>query len=169
MNLVLKAIQFADKKHEGQTRKGSGDKYITHPVAVSYLVASYKKSKHLDELLAAAVLHDTIEDTDTTFVEIAIQFTPLIAGLVQELTNDEESLKLLGKLEYQKRKLCGISSYGLVIKLADRLHNVSDQPSSKMVTDTIELMKHLIAERQLSKTHSKMITEILSICYEKTL
>lgn len=169
MNIVLKAIQFADKKHEGQTRKGSGEKYITHPVAVSYLVASYKKSKRLDELLAAAILHDTLEDTDTTFVEIAIEFTPLIAGLVYELTNDEVSLKKLGKLEYHKRKLCGISSYGLVIKLADRLHNVSDHPTAKMVIDTIELMQHLVSERKLSKTHSKMITEILSICYEKTL
>lgn len=57
MNLVLKAIKFADLKHEGQVRKGSGEKYVTHPVAVSYLVSVYKQSKRLDELIVAAILH----------------------------------------------------------------------------------------------------------------
>lgn len=164
MNLVLKALQFADRKHEGQVRRGSGDKYITHPVAVSYLVASYKKSKHLNELLAASLLHDTLEDTDTTFVELAVEFTPLVAGLVQELTNDESQIKSLGKLEYHKRKLCGISSYGLIIKLADRIHNVSDMPTAKMVCDTIQLMLHLIDNRKVSKTHREMINEIIRLC-----
>ena len=81
-NLIFKAIQFATKKHKGQFRKVSNSEYISHPVAVSYLVASFKKSKNLDELICACLLHDTLEDTDTDFVELAKEFTPLIASLV---------------------------------------------------------------------------------------
>lgn len=164
MNLVLKAIKFADLKHEGQVRKGSGEKYVTHPVAVSYLVSAYKQSKRLDELIVAAILHDTLEDTDTTFVELATEFTPLVASLVLELTNDPHQIEILGKLEYQTRKMIGMSSYGLVIKLADRLHNISDQPTEKMVADTLKLMEALLLRRKLSDTHINLIDEILSIC-----
>lgn len=168
MNLVLKALNFAKEKHLGQFRKVSGEEYISHPVAVSYIVASYKKSECLDELLAASLLHDTLEDTDTTFVELATEFTPLVAGLVQELTNDPEKIKKLGKAEYQKVKLVGISSYGLIIKLADRLHNISDSPTPKMVNDTQALMNHLVVERKLSKTHQKMVAEITRVCMNFT-
>jgi (p)ppGpp synthase/HD superfamily hydrolase len=131
---------------------------------VSYLVASYKKSKHLEELIVASMLHDTIEDTDATFIEIATTFTPLVASLVLELSNDSEQIKTMGKLEYQKKKTVGMSSYGLLIKLADRLHNVSDQPSVKMISDTIELIDNLKKNRKLSKTRKLIIVDILKIC-----
>lgn len=167
MNLVLKALQFAMVKHEGQTRRGSGDAYVSHPLAVSYLVAGYKISKKIDEILAASLLHDTIEDTETTFLEIATEFTPLVAGLVMELTNDESQIAKLGKLEYQKKKLCGISSYGLVIKLADRLHNVSDNPTKKMLVDTLELVAYVSESRKLSKTQKRMIDDIVGVCNAK--
>jgi (p)ppGpp synthase/HD superfamily hydrolase len=164
MTLILKALNFSKEKHQGQIRKGSGVEYVTHPIAVSYLVASYKKSKHLEELIVASMLHDTIEDTDATFIEIATTFTPLVASLVLELSNDSEQIKTMGKLEYQKKKTVGMSSYGLLIKLADRLHNVSDQPSVKMISDTIELIDNLKKNRKLSKTHKLIIVDILKIC-----
>ena len=167
MNLVLKALQFAMKKHDGQVRRGTGDAYVSHPLAVSYLVAGYKTSKKIDEILAASLLHDTLEDTETTFLELATEFTPLVAGLVVELTNDEFQLSKMGKLEYQKKKLCGISSYGLVIKLADRLHNVSDNPTKKMLEDTLVLVKYVSANRKLSKTQKQIIEDIVSTCKSK--
>ena len=165
--MILKALNFSKRKHHGQVRKGSGAAYVTHPVAVSYLVAAYKRSKHLEELLTAAILHDTLEDTNTTFIEIASNFTPLVASLVLELSNDPVLIKKIGKLEYQKKKMTGMSSYGLIIKLADRLHNMSDHPSAKMVTDTIELLDYLKKNRKLSKTHREMVIDIIKICSEK--
>jgi hypothetical protein len=57
-----------------------------------------------------------------------------------------------------------MSSYGLLIKLADRLHNVSDQPSVKMISDTIELIDNLKKNRKLSKTRKLIIVDILKIC-----
>ncbi len=166
MTMLLKALSFSKRKHHGQVRKGSGAAYVTHPVAVSYLVAAYKRSKHLDELLAAAILHDTLEDTNTTFVEIASNFTPLVASLVLELSNDPVQIRKIGKLEYQKKKIAGMSSYGLIIKLADRLHNISDHPSAKMITDTVELLEFLKKNRKLTKTHKAMVVDILKLCNE---
>ena len=133
---------------------------MTHTIAVSYLVGKYKTSKKLEHLIIAAILHDTLEDTDTSFIELVEEFGPLVASLVLELTNDPEQIKKLGKLEYQKRKCLGISSYALVIKLCDRLHNISDQPTDKMVVDTSELLNFLKKNRKLSKTHKEIIKEI---------
>jgi len=69
MSKILSAIEWANKKHEGQTRKGSGVPYITHPIAVSYILASFKKSKKIEDLIIAAIAHDTLEDNKATFNE----------------------------------------------------------------------------------------------------
>ena len=165
MRLIIDAFDFAKEKHAGQVRKGSGDAYLTHPVSVSYIVARYKISKHLEELLAAAYLHDTLEDTATTFAELAARFGPMVASIVYELTNDEMEIKLIGKKAYQKKKMVGMSSYALILKLADRMHNISDQPTMKMVDDTLEIMQHLLTARKLTKTHTLMVNDIIAECY----
>jgi guanosine-3',5'-bis(diphosphate) 3'-pyrophosphohydrolase len=167
--MVLKAIQFATAKHEGQLRRGSGEPYIVHPIMVSYLLAQYKQSKNIEELICASLLHDTLEDTETTFSEIAENFSPLVASLVLELTSDEALIKELGKNEYLKIKLCGISNYALVIKLADRLANISDQPSDKMVQDTIALLKHLKSNRKLTATQASISRDIICKCNDITI
>lgn len=166
MELVLKALQFAQEKHAGQTRKVSKLPYVTHTIAVSYIVAAFKRSKKLEYLLVASILHDVLEDTDATFEELAGKFGPLVASLVFELTNDEDEIDRVGKLVYHKKKLVGLSSWALVIKLADRLSNVMDNPSEKMVRETLELMTHLSCKRKLSGTHRKLVAEIVRVCEE---
>lgn len=161
---VLKALRFGIDRHQGQSRKFSGLPYITHPLSVSYVLAHYKQSEKLNELLAAAILHDILEDTDTNFEELAEMFSPLVASLVLELTSDKHVIKKIGKLEYLKKKLVGISSYALVIKLADRLDNISDSPTPGTIMDTIELIAHLRAHRVLSETQEKLCDEILHKC-----
>lgn len=165
MKHVLKALLYAEKMHKGQTRKVSGDPYITHPIAVSYIIPIYKKSKKLDEILAAAILHDVLEDTAASFISLAKEFTPLIASLVYELTNDPVEIAILGKLEYQKKKLAGISNYGLLIKLADRLHNISDSPSKKQIEETKDLISHIKSSRLLTKSHLAIISDIEELLY----
>lgn len=164
MKLVLKAIEFAINKHEGQFRKVSGEPYVVHPIATSYLLLKYKTSKHQEELITALVLHDTLEDTDTNFIEIATEFTPLVASIVLELTSDENEIAKVGKNEYLKRKLCGISNYALICKLLDRLNNISDFPKQSYIKDTIELMHHLIKNRKLTKTQKNIVDDILEKC-----
>lgn len=158
--LLIKAIQFAGEKHQGQTRKVSGLPYVIHPVAVAFLLANFKESKNLDELMTACLLHDTLEDTDTTFEELATEFTPLVATLVFDLTSDPDEIEKMGKNEYLKKKMLGMSSYALVIKLADRLSNIMDSPTDSYREDTADLLDTLEAERNLSESQISIIEEI---------
>lgn len=109
-------------------------------------------------------MHDALEDRRLSFEDIARDFSPFVASLVLELTNDEDEMRRIGKLEYQKKKLVGISSYALTVKLADRLHNLADHPTAKTVEQTVELLQYLAANRKLTKTQEAMAAEILSLC-----
>lgn len=157
---VLKAIEFATKKHNGQFRKVSNEPYITHPLKVSYLLPSFKKSKNMDDLLCAALLHDTLEDTETSFDEISFSFGPLVASLVYELTSDTVQIEKLGKKEYLTKKMLNMSSYGLTIKLVDRLANIMDNPTEKTKIDTKEILNILLEQRNLNKTQFKIVQTI---------
>lgn len=163
MMLVLKAFKYGELKHKGQVRKVSNEPYFSHPVKVSYLLASFKKSKKLEELLCVCLLHDTVEDTDATFEEIAREFTPLIASLVMELTSDREEIKKIGKVAYLKKKMVGMSSYALTLKLVDRLANMLDNPTEKSKVETKEILDHLVANRKVNSTQQRIIDEILKI------
>ena len=82
---IEKAIQFATKAHEGQTRKYTGEPYIVHPLAVMETIKTVEG--HTPEMLMAAVLHDTVEDCDVTLDQIAFHFGHCVADLVEELTD----------------------------------------------------------------------------------
>ena len=162
--MVLDALLFATEQHDGQVRRGTALPYITHPVAVSYIVAQFKRSRHLPDLVTAAILHDVLEDTETSFADLATRFTPLVASLVQELTSDAAEIARVGKREYLKSKMVGISSYALVIKLADRLHNISDRPTPKMVADTLEILAHVQTTRRLTAAQQRLVERITVAC-----
>jgi len=166
--LILKALKYATRKHRGQKRKASGAEYITHPILVSYLAANFKRSKALEVLVCAAILHDVVEDTGATYEEILRLFGIFVATLVFELTSDPVALKKLGKLEYLKIKMTGISSYALFLKLCDRLGNLMDNPSASMLMDTPLILAHLKKQRRLTKSHQAVITEIERVIAERT-
>ncbi len=162
--MVLDALLFATEQHDGQVRRSTDLPYITHPIAVSYIVAQFKRSRHLPELVTAAILHDVLEDTPATFVELSERFTPLVSSLVHELTSDTAEIARVGKLEYLKSKMTGMSSYALVIKLADRLHNISDRPTPKMVSDTLDILAHIQKSRRLTVTQKRLVERITVAC-----
>ena len=162
--MVLDALLFAIEQHDGQVRRGTDLPYITNRIAVSYIVAQFKRSRHLPELVTAAILHDVLEDTETSFADLATRFTPLVASLVHELTSDTAEIARVGKLEYLKSKMVGMSSYTLVIKLADRLHNISDRPTPKMVSDTLDILAHIQKARRLTATQQHLAERILAAC-----
>lgn len=164
--LVIKAINFAAEKHKGQERRESGLPYVTHPIIVSHLIAKYKgSSKHLEELQCAALLHDTLEDTQCTYKEIEREFGPLVASLVMELTSDDESIATLGKNEYLKLKMVKMSKYAFILKLIDRFSNIVDKPSDKYMKETFELMGYLKENRDdLSTRQIKIIDDITRLC-----
>ena len=164
--LTKKAVAYAIEKHKGQFRKGSGLPYITHPIEVYSIVKKYKDSRELDSLCAAALLHDVIEDCNTTTKEIEKEFNPLVASLVDELTNNEEEIKKISKSKYMLRKVMNLTSWALVIKLADMMANMSDQPRKKAVLRTKMILGELMEKRKMSKTQWRMCFEIERIINE---
>ena len=157
------ALAYATQAHAGQTRSG-GDPYITHPMRVADHIRKYKQSHNLDALISAAYLHDTIEDTDTTQEILHDLFGGLVASLVKELTSDPAQIKKMGKKHYLAHKMAAMSSYGLVIKLADRLDNVKDITTAKTpewrhkyAQETAHILDYIEKTRALSGTHNKLI------------
>lgn len=159
------ALQYAQEKHKGQTRR-DGTAYINHPIRVANHVILAKQSHKFDDLVIASYLHDAIEDTDATYEEIKDLFGELVANLVQELTSDKNEVKRLGKTVYLKQKMVEMSSWALVIKLADRLDNVSDllyadeKFRKKYIKETMEIINFLKLKRVLTETHKKFILSI---------
>ena len=161
---VKQALDYATQAHAGQTRSG-GAPYISHPVRVANIIQQFKSSHNIDALIAAAYLHDTIEDTDTTHEALHDLFGGLVASLVLELTSDLEQIKRLGKKDYLARKMAhDMSSYALVIKLADRLDNVTDIATAKDAkwrarykAETEHIMNYIEQNRVLSGTHQKLV------------
>ena len=157
------ALQYATQAHAGQTRAG-GAPYISHPISVADSIKQYTKSHNLDALISAALLHDTVEDTDTTHEALHDLFGGLVASLVQELTSDKEKIQQMGKADYLAQKMAAMSSYALVIKLADRLDNVQDIATAKTPewrakyrAETEKILDYIEKHRALSGTHQKLI------------
>ena len=160
------AARYAATAHTGQKRSG-GKPYISHPVRVANIVKKYKDSKQLNDILSAAFLHDTIEDTDTDEEQLSKMFGALVASLVKELTSDKDEIAKVGKTEYLADKMTNMSSWALVIKLADRLYNVSDIKVAKNPewrhryrTETETILDRIERDRVLSGTHKQLINLI---------
>jgi guanosine-3',5'-bis(diphosphate) 3'-pyrophosphohydrolase len=124
-NLLLKALSFAAYKHRHQVRKGSEPiPYINHPIALADLLVRTANVSD-PEIIAAALLHDTVEDTCTTAEELKAEFGPVISQLVAELTDD----KRLSKEERKRRQLehaSSLSPRARIVKLADKVCNLRD-------------------------------------------
>jgi len=144
-NLLEKALVFAFNKHKGQFRKVSNLPYFTHPLFVSFLIGKYVKKNQVRiiKLKILALLHDILEDTNTKFQELEDIFGKEIAENVQNLTNDKQLCNSLGKKEYLKYKILTMENDELLVKLIDRLHNVSDSPTNTYLIDTLEVMNFL--------------------------
>jgi guanosine-3',5'-bis(diphosphate) 3'-pyrophosphohydrolase len=129
---LLKALAFAADKHRRQRRKDSEETpYINHPIAVATVLAV--EGDVTDEAtLIAAILHDTVEDTETTFSELEKEFGAEITGLVRELTDDKSLLKAERKrLQVEHAPHCSVRAKQ--IKIADKICNVRDLTNSPPV------------------------------------
>ena len=121
---IVYAASFAAHKHRNQKRKGNQEPYINHPLGVARVLVEEGRIDHVDTL-AAALLHDTIEDTDTTQAELAEEFGERIAGIVAEVTDDKSLTKLVRK-QTQLTHATELSHEARLVKLADKLANLRD-------------------------------------------
>lgn len=123
--LILRAVAFAEKKHRGQPRRDKDKSpYIHHPIAAANILAN---EGGVDDpvVLAAALLHDTIEDTSATAEELRELFGEEVAAIVLEVTDDMS----LGKAERKRLQIehaAGISRKAKLVKLADKTANLRD-------------------------------------------
>lgn len=126
MNLVEKALIFATHAHEGQTRKDERTPYILHPVEVASIASSLTED---EEVLAACILHDTIEDTDTTEEDILREFGAKVCELVAGDTEEEaegvpREVSWYSRKEKSLKKLMNSDRNVKILWLSDKLSNM---------------------------------------------
>ncbi len=166
IEFIMKAYEFAEKKHRGQFRADGVTPYIDHPVRVARLIEKFKLSNHQDWLIAAALLHDTLEDTYTSYKELADEFGEVVASLVVELTTAKYVPKIVGKDVYLAQKMQFMSNYALDIKLADRLDNICDldgisqEKEKRIISETCFISRYLKEHRDLTNTQKILLSLI---------
>lgn len=124
-SLLLAAIHYASEKHKLQRRKGCLDiPYINHTIRVAYLLQETCR-EHDPVLLAAAVLHDVLEDTEADESELQYLFGEEVCSIVKEVT-DDMSLTYDERKRLQIKKAPGLSDKAKMIKIADKMANITD-------------------------------------------
>jgi GTP pyrophosphokinase len=144
LSIIERAYAVAEKAHQGQLRK-SGDPYITHPLAVTSILAELGMTP---DTLAAALLHDTVEDTPYSLESLTSDFGDEIAMLVDGVTKlDKVTYGEAAQAETVRKMVVAMARdiRVLVIKLADRLHNartwryVSEESAQRKARETLEI------------------------------
>ena len=170
LTLIRNAYDYAYKKHFSQKRI-TGDDYITHPLNVALILTTVNADC---EAIAAALLHDTIEDCDSTFEEIKTLFGENIAKIVDGVTKinrinfNSDSEQMAAN---QRKILVGLSSdvRVLIVKLADRLHNMrtlyvlSETKQKRKAKETLEILTPVAHRLGMYKLKSEL--EDLSLRY----
>jgi guanosine-3',5'-bis(diphosphate) 3'-pyrophosphohydrolase len=125
LKLLTKAISFSAKQHRQQKRKGAdGEPYINHPLEVLNLLVNVGNVED-ERILAAAVLHDTVEDTETSGEDITNLFGAEVCAMVLEVT-DDKSLPKDERKQKQIEHAAHLSFGAKQIKLADKISNIRD-------------------------------------------
>ncbi len=164
LSLIERAYQTAAKSHEGQFRK-SGEPYIIHPLCVGIILAELELDK---ESIAAGLLHDVIEDTDTTFADLEKEFGHEIAFLVDGVTKLTQINWDMEKIEIQAENLRKMflamakDIRVILVKLADRLHNMRTSQFWKPDTqirkarETLEIFSPIASRLGISKIKTEL-------------
>jgi GTP pyrophosphokinase len=167
-DLLNRAYVYAMKAH-GSQKRASGDPYFSHPLEVAAILTELRVD---DETIAAAMLHDTIEDTETTRSDIATRFGENIASLVDGLTKIKK-LDLVSKKAAQAENLrklllaVAADARVLLVKLADRLHNmrtlhyVPPDKRARIAEETLEIYAPLAGRIGMQE----MREELEDICF----
>jgi GTP pyrophosphokinase len=171
---LLRAYELADRKHAGQTRK-SGEPFINHPLTVAIILADYGMDAGT---IAAALLHDTVEDTDLTLDELRSEFGDEVANLTDGVTKLDR-LHFESQEEQQAatiRKMVVAMAADvrvLLIKLADRLHNLrtlwalSPEKQERVARETLEIYAPLAHRLGVQEIKHEMEDRCFAILYPK--
>ncbi|MCR2800847.1 bifunctional (p)ppGpp synthetase/guanosine-3',5'-bis(diphosphate) 3'-pyrophosphohydrolase [Microbacterium sp. zg-Y818] len=185
LSIVERAYAAADRAHAGQKRR-SGEPYITHPLAVAQILADLGLGPRA---IAAALLHDTVEDTDYRLDQLSADFGDEVAMLVDGVTKlDKVKYGDAAQAETVRKMIVAMSRdiRVLLIKLADRLHNartwgfVPPEKAAKKATETLEIyaplahrlgiqaVKSELEDLSFAVLHPKLYAEIDSLVTQRT-
>ena len=180
--LIHRAYHVAVRAHEGQFRK-TGEPYVTHPLAVAAMLAEYGLDA---DTVAAALLHDTVEDTGTTLAEVEREFGKTVAFLIDGVTKldrvrystkEDQQAATIRKMVVAMARDVRV----LLIKLADRLHNIrtiyplSPEKQQRIAAETLEVyaplahrlgvqeIKHEMEDRCFAILHPRRYAEIVEL------
>jgi len=132
LTLILDAAAFAAERHRDQRRKDlEASPYINHPLALARVLACEGGVEDAT-VIAAALLHDTVEDTQTTCEELQARFGAAVAGIVAEVT-DDKALDKVERKRLQIVKAAGKTREAKLVKLADKICNLRDIAASPPV------------------------------------
>jgi guanosine-3',5'-bis(diphosphate) 3'-pyrophosphohydrolase len=158
--LVLRALLFAARKHRDQRRKDvEASPYINHPIALANLLCNEAGETDVT-VLCSALLHDTVEDTDTTAEELEREFGPQIRDIVLEVTDDNRLPKTERKRQ-QVENAKEASRGARLVKLADKtcnLRDLAESPPANWPAERIEAYYHWAKEvvDRLRGTHERL-------------
>ena len=181
-HLILRAFEVARDLHSGQNRK-SGEPYITHPLAVAHILAGYGMDA---ETVAAALLHDTVEDTELTIDEVIDEYGETVAALIDGVTKldrvrfsnrEDQQAATIRKMVMAMARDVRV----LIIKLTDRLHNIRtihplrEEQQKRIAAETLEVyaplahrlgvqeIKHEMEDRCFAVLHPGRYEEIVGL------
>lgn len=163
LELIRRAWEFCKQQHEGQLR-ASGEPYIIHPLAVAHVLAELKMDS---TAIAGGLLHDAVEDTDVTSAEIAKRFNEQVAHIVEGVTKLDK-IKFANREDHQaenirKMLLAMVTDIRVVIiKLADRLHNMrtlehlKPEKQQKIARETLDIYAPLAHRLGMGKLRGEL-------------
>ncbi len=171
-----RAFDLAVAAHQGQTRR-TGEEYVTHPLAVAEILADFGMD---GETLVAAFLHDVVEDTEVTLDDVAAEFGEVVAALIDGVTKLDR-IKFSSREEQQAatiRKMAIAMSHDirvLIIKLADRLHNMRtlgplpEEKKTRVARETLDVYAPLASRLGVQEIKHEMEERCFATLYPKRM
>jgi guanosine-3',5'-bis(diphosphate) 3'-pyrophosphohydrolase len=156
-------------KHKNQKRKFTNESYLGHLENTANILWETDELAETDDFVAA-LLHDVVEDTETSFKEVGQEFGGVVMNLVEELTSDKEKQNVIGKKIYLTEKINRLSERAFTIKLCDRLDNVIGLDyetipldfKNRYIKETRYIIKHLDREtNEVQQTLLKRLKAML--------
>ncbi|MGA9573380.1 MAG: HD domain-containing protein [Lysobacterales bacterium] len=173
LKLLIKALAFAAKKHRNQRRKNvAAFPYINHPINLVNILCN---EVHITDMnvICAALLHDTVEDTETTAEELTQEFGQEICDIVMEVTDDKSIEARQKRKQLQIEHASQISEQARLLKLADKISNIRDLTLDPPATWSLERRREYFdwAKQvidQLRGTHAEL-EKLFDQAYSKRL
>ncbi len=171
LKLLVKSLAFAAGKHRNQRRKNvAAFPYINHPISLVNILCNEAQITDIN-VICAALLHDTVEDTETTADELVAEFGQVICDIVMEVTDDKSIEVRQKRKQLQIEHASQISDQAKLLKLADKISNLRDLVNDPPAKWSIERQREYFdwAKQvidQLRGTHSEL-EKLFDLAYSK--